>query len=66
MKRLLGFFCTSSLALAAQFVTGQGARLVIGQRTFTAQSPESSDTVLGGAGGLAYANDGKQPGADLP
>ena len=42
--------------LAADFVTGQGARLVIGQSTFTAQEPGASDTLLGGVGGLAFAN----------
>src|SRR5512146_2540983 len=42
--------------LAADFVTGQGARLVIGQRTFTDQQPGASDTLLGGVGGLAFAN----------
>ena len=42
--------------LAADFVTGQGARLVIGQNTFTAQTPGTSATLLGGVGGVAYAN----------
>lgn len=51
----------------AEFYTGQAARLVIGQRTFTEQSPGVVDpgnannlltnaTLLGGVGGLAYAN----------
>src|SRR6185312_6044636 len=44
------------VGLAADFVTGQGARLVIGQKTFTDQLPGASDTLLGGVGGLAYAN----------
>ena len=44
------------LGLAADFVTGQGARLVIGQTTFTSQTPGASDTLLGGVGGVAYAN----------
>jgi len=44
------------VGLAADFVTGQGARLVIGQSTFTAQQPGASDTLLGGVGGLAFAN----------
>ncbi len=56
MKRLAALFCASSLVLAADFITGQAARLVIGQRTFTSQSPEFSDAVLGGVSGLAYAN----------
>ena len=41
--------------LAADFTTGQAARLVIGQQTFTSQDSNSSDSVLGGASGLAYA-----------
>src|SRR6185369_14233667 len=44
------------VGLAANFVTGQGARLVIGQTTFTQQQPGTSDTLLGAAGGVAYAN----------
>lgn len=43
-----------SVSLAANFVTGQGARLVMGQTTFTAQEPGATDTTLGGVGGLAY------------
>ncbi|HOQ46211.1 MAG TPA: hypothetical protein PK157_12900 [Bryobacteraceae bacterium] len=42
--------------MAADFGTGQAARAVIGQPTFTAQLPDSSDVVLGGVGGVAYAN----------
>ena len=38
----------------AEFVTGQGARLVIGQRTFTAQEAGTSNNLLGGAGALTY------------
>ncbi|HLH16858.1 MAG TPA: hypothetical protein VKX45_06540 [Bryobacteraceae bacterium] len=41
----------------ATFTTGQAARLVIGQTTFTSQDPNSSDTILGAAGGIAYAGD---------
>ena len=44
------------VGLAADFVTGQGARLVIGQSTFTAQTPGTSNTLLGAVGGVAYAN----------
>src|SRR5881394_3085247 len=50
------FFCTAAL-FAGDFTTGQAARLVIGQRTFTAQDSNSSDTILGAASGLAYAAD---------
>src|SRR5258708_23134507 len=44
-------------ASAGNFVTGQGARLVLGQTNFTSQTPGASDTLLGGAGGLAFAGD---------
>lgn len=41
-----------------QFRTGQAARAVVGQPTFTAQSPGSppSASILGASGGVAYAN----------
>ena len=42
---------------AADFTTGQAARLVVGQTTFTSQDPNSSDTIVGGVSGLAYAAD---------
>ena len=41
---------------AADFLTGQAARAVIGQTSFSAQSTGASNTVLGAAGGLAFAN----------
>lgn len=40
-----------------QFVTGQAARLVLGQTTFTSQTAGASDTLLGGVGGLAFGAD---------
>src|SRR5215470_11831967 len=39
------------------FATGQAARLVVGQTTFTGQDPSSSDIILGAASGIAYAAD---------
>ncbi len=39
------------------WVTQQGARLVIGQPSFTRQSPTSSRTILGAVGGVAIAGD---------
>jgi uncharacterized protein (TIGR03437 family) len=36
-------------------MTGQAARAVIGQETFTSQDTNSSDTVVGGVSGLAFA-----------
>ncbi|MCC6587090.1 MAG: hypothetical protein IT168_10395 [Bryobacterales bacterium] len=52
----LALAATSAWA-AADFTTGQAARLVIGQRTFTAQDPGTAKEVLGGVSGIAYAND---------
>ncbi len=55
--RLLVFLLAASLAAGADFRTGQAARVVIGQRTFSAQDPNFNDETLGAAGGVAYAND---------
>jgi len=57
--RCISVFLLAAAAAFAQnnFTTGQAARAVIGQATFTAQNPSSSDTVLGAPGGVAYAND---------
>ncbi len=41
---------------AAEYITGQGARLIIGQATFTDQYPGTTQRLLGAAGGVAYAN----------
>src|SRR3954468_24170027 len=60
MKRIISVLFLSAAALFGQggdLTTGQAARLVIGQRTFTAQDPDSSDVVLGAASGLAFAAD---------
>ncbi len=43
-------------SLAAEFVTGQGARLVIGQTTFTNQESGATAKLLGGVGAVAFAN----------
>ena len=48
--------CAAAMS-AADFTNGQAARLVIGQTTFTSQDPNSSDTIVGGISGLAYAAD---------
>jgi len=71
-------FCSAAL-YAADFVNGQAARAVIGQTTFTTADPNSSNTVLGAANGIAYAANtlswrtrifsggaGQQPRADVP
>jgi uncharacterized protein (TIGR03437 family) len=57
MKCILAFFLGAAAMFAADFTTGQAARLVIGQQDFTAANPNSSNTVIGGAGGVAYAAD---------
>ncbi len=54
------FFAVILLALqpavAAVFSSGQAARLVIGQTTFTSQESGTNQTLVGGVGGLAWAN----------
>lgn len=40
---------------AQEFFTGQAARLIIGQKSFTAQFPGNGDEILGAAGGIAVA-----------
>jgi hypothetical protein len=58
MKCISVLFLSASLfAQTPTFTTGQAARLVIGQTTFTSQDTNSSDTILGAASGLAYAAD---------
>ncbi len=44
------------MLFAADYVTGQSARAVIGQTTFTASDDTISSSTLGGAGGIAYFN----------
>jgi hypothetical protein len=57
LKYCAFFSLCAGVAFAQQFVTGQAARLVIGQTSFTSQSFGASNTLLGGAGGLAFAGD---------
>src|SRR4249920_4275926 len=57
MKCISVFLLSAAGMFAADFTTGQAARLVIGQQTFTSQDSNSSDSVLGAASGLAYAAD---------
>src|SRR3954453_584208 len=57
MKCITIFLCCAAGISAADFTTGQAARLVIGQSTFTSQDSNSSDTILGAASGLAFAAD---------
>ena len=57
MKGISVFILLAASGQAADFITGQAARLVIGQQSFTAANPNSSNTVIGGASGIAYAAD---------
>src|SRR6266566_3961608 len=57
MKYFCVIFLCAAAGSAADFTTGQAARLVIGQSTFTSQDANSSDTIIGAASGLAYAAD---------
>src|SRR5208283_5463233 len=57
MKCISIFILCAAAMGAADFTNGQAARLVIGQTTFTSQDPNSSDTILGGMSGLAFAAD---------
>jgi uncharacterized protein (TIGR03437 family) len=57
MKCISVFLLSVAALSAADFTTGQAARLVIGQTTFTSQDPNSSDTIVGGVSGLAFAAD---------
>src|SRR5688572_3489920 len=57
MKSILVVLLAAAAAIAAEFSTGQAARMVIGQRTFTDQFPGAAQDLLGGVSGLAYAND---------
>jgi uncharacterized protein (TIGR03437 family) len=57
MKGISVFILCAAAMSAADFTNGQAARLVIGQETFTSEDPNSSDTVVGGMSGLAYAAD---------
>ncbi len=50
------FSLCAGVSLAADFMTGQAARLVIGQTTFTEQLAGTASTLLGGVGGVAVAN----------
>ncbi|MBN8733599.1 MAG: hypothetical protein J0L64_23905 [Acidobacteria bacterium] len=57
--RLIALFLASTLIVSAaelSLTTGQAARLVIGQPTFTAATPGASESLLGAISGLAYAN----------
>lgn len=56
MKSFAFLLATGSLLCAEQFTTGQAARAVIGQSTFTRQVPGTTQGLLGAVGGIAYSN----------
>ncbi len=56
MKSFCLFLLAAQLCPGASFFTGQAARLVIGQTTFTDANEGATDYLLGAAGGIAYAN----------
>jgi hypothetical protein len=57
MKCIRALLLSAALVHAADFNTGQAARALIGQRTFTAQGYGASDELVGAVSGLACAND---------
>jgi uncharacterized protein (TIGR03437 family) len=48
--------CASAQTSSPAFSTGQAARLVVGQTTFTSANFGTTNTLLGSTSGLAYAN----------
>jgi uncharacterized protein (TIGR03437 family) len=57
MKHLSLFFLSCVLASAADFLTGQAARITIGQNTFTSQDTGGPSAFqLGAVSGIAFAN----------
>ena len=57
MKYIGVFFLIPAVLSAADYLTGQAARITIGQTTFTSQDSDNpSASQLGAVSGLAYAN----------
>lgn len=56
LKNCALFSLCAGLSLAADFMTGQAARAVIGQTTFTEQLAGTASTLIGGVSGVAVAN----------
>lgn len=57
MKRIFALFALAGVCQAQEFYSAQAARLVIGQKPFTAASYGASDVLLGSVTGVAYAAD---------
>ena len=56
VKYLGLWLACAAIAPSAEFFNGQAARMLIGQKTFTAQQPGTTADTLGGVGGLAFVN----------
>ena len=56
MRHILVLLLLAPAGMAQEFVQGQAAHAVIGQPYFTASLPGASQSLLGAASGLAYAN----------
>lgn len=56
MKSFFLLVLAAQACLAADFFTGQAARLVVGQPTFTQADEGATNVLIGAAGGVAYAN----------
>jgi uncharacterized protein (TIGR03437 family) len=56
MKCVCLLIVSALVVFPADFNTGQAGRLVIGQETFTSQLDTPTDSILGGVGGVAFAN----------
>jgi len=57
MKYFFVLLVCASASMGQEFMSGQAARAVIGQPYFTASLPGATQSLIGAASGLAYAND---------
>src|SRR4051794_37576599 len=56
MKCIVSFVLCAAATFAADFNTGQAARAVVGQPQFTRQDASPNQSIIGGASGVAFAN----------
>ncbi len=57
MRVLFVFLLACTASQAQDFSSGQAARALIGQTTFTATTPGATASLIGGISGIAYGND---------
>src|SRR5579859_7526104 len=57
MRVLFSIFLACTASMAADFSSGQAARALIGQQTFTSTTPGAGADRIGGISGLAYGAD---------